>query len=390
MLCAGLVSTQARSWSYPEHWSITYQAHRAACLDLGSRLEVGSEAAGKLADLCRPEVQGCFAHWVAIAGDHAAKPSVYLDEKLGDRYLLNARRDIDCSELLTARWQAGTEGDLTKVDRLFRWHLGIAWKFATLVADNSAHFQPRAGTEWSAPLRNPLFDGTLDGEVHAAYLAHAAFALHFLEDSFPSGHMGVQRELRWQDYDNGYHDDSNYTGRFVSNSFDAYQPGAAIWYNFGDSYLDDIVPVVSLRSLKGLDTIALIDTIGRINATAYENDVLEPLSKQAAGHLQNEAIAAAIEGEVELDAADVALTALVLSFPKRSDSTVSQLPIRLCVLTNHCASRVVLLVRAGHCPPECKVVSPSNWLRLRSRGSARGSPERRSSRPPSMLSRRCS
>lgn len=358
ILLAGLTSMQARSWSYREHWSISYEAYKAACTDLADKFEVGSEAAGKLADLCRPEVQGCFAHWVAIAGDHADKPSVYLDEAQRGRYLLNARKNIDCSDLLASRWQEGTEGDLTKVKRLFRWHPGVAWKFATLVADNGAHFQPRAGTEWSSLLRNLLFDGLLDSEVHAAYLAHAAFALHFLEDSFPSGHMGVQRELRWQDYDNGYHDDSNYTGRFVSNYSDAYQPGAAIWYTFGDWYLDDIVPVISLRSLYELDTAALVDTIGKINSAAYTDDVLEPLSEEAAEHLRNEAAAAASEGEVALKAADVALTALVLSFPKKSDSTVSRLPIRLCVLTNHCASRVVLLIRGGALPTEMQGCQP--------------------------------
>jgi hypothetical protein len=358
MLLAGLLSMQARAWSYREHWSISYQAYKAACINLADKFEAGSDTAAKLAGLCLPEVQGCFAHWVAIAGDHADKPSVYLDEAQRDKYLLNARRDIDCSDLFASRWQEGKEGDLAKVDRLFRWHLGVAWKFATLVADNGAHFQPRAGTEWSRLLRDLVFDEALEFEARAGYLAHAAFALHFLEDSFPSGHMGVQRELRWQDYDNGYHDDSNYTGRFVSNYADAYQAGAAIWYTFGDSYLDDIVPVISLRSLNGLDTAALVDTIGKINSAAYENDVLEPLSDEVAEHLRNEAVAAASEGEVMLNAADVALTALVLSFPKKSDSTVSRLPIRLCVFTNHCASRVVLLVRGGALPAQMQGCQP--------------------------------
>ena len=255
--CYGLVAvacwSTAHGWAYDEHVKITYRAFAEACRDLGSSHSNNTARENDsaiLSHLCRPEFQVCFAHLVAIAGDYARDEEALIGAfQRRQKGLLKRDDGLDCRAMLESpsslesnsdrRFSAGliALADVQSSRSSTNWitrslapaSILSRLAYANLALTNPEHFLPDAEHAWKRRLAE-LLDAP-GGYPTASWLVEAAFAFHFLEDSFPAGHIGLDRHDSQQDYANAYHDDFNRVGRFV-------RVGAEEWYTYGDGYLD--------------------------------------------------------------------------------------------------------------------------------------------------------
>jgi hypothetical protein len=112
--------------------------------------------------------------------------------------------------------------------------------YLRLALRNGSHFHPQATREWreihaqaiTEALAASQMQGVLQFEAFETAFAHSAFADHFLQDCFASGHMGFNRPASSAAASLVFHDTWNKHGRRVVN-----RRGEA-WLTYGDSYLD--------------------------------------------------------------------------------------------------------------------------------------------------------
>lgn len=226
-----LVPALSRAWVYPEHRRIALLAvqklspeHRAILDRLWAQARIGQE--GRLTESVIDINQGLhpthidYAAWAGISGDHSCSPKDMLDIVLKSDWILNvahvaAQLEVD---IKNARNQSEHSNALRNSDiRLQR----ADAKYATRAGSNNVHFllaRPEVttdgqdyfllchapGAELNALGMYSWFhtsalnkvsrlreDGRTEEEKSAlalAALADEAFALHFLEDVFASGH----------------------------------------------------------------------------------------------------------------------------------------------------------------------------------------------------------
>lgn len=226
-----LVPAVSRAWVYPEHRRIALLAvqklspeHRAILDRLWAQARIGQE--GRLTESVIDINQGLhpthidYAAWAGISGDHSCSPKDMLDIVLKSDWILNvahvaAQLEVD---IKNARNQSEHSNALRNSDiRLQR----ADAKYATRAGSNNVHFllaRPEVttdgqdyfllchapGAELNALGMYSWFhtsalnkvsrlreDGRTEEEKSAlalAALADEAFALHFLEDVFASGH----------------------------------------------------------------------------------------------------------------------------------------------------------------------------------------------------------
>lgn len=226
-----LVPAVSRAWVYPEHRRIALLAvqklspeHRAILDRLWAQARIGQE--GRLTESVIDINQGLhpthidYAAWAGISGDHSCSPKDMLDIVLKSEWILNvahvaAQLEVD---IKNARNQSEHSNALRNSDiRLQR----ADAKYATRAGSNNVHFllaRPEVttdgqdyfllchapGAELNALGMYSWFhtsalnkvsrlreDGRTEEEKSAlalAALADEAFALHFLEDVFASGH----------------------------------------------------------------------------------------------------------------------------------------------------------------------------------------------------------
>jgi hypothetical protein len=111
--------------------------------------------------------------------------------------------------------------------------------FARLVTSNYRHFQPASVASWQeehgraieAAVEGSRYDGLVAVRRFEAALAIEAFAQHYLQDSFASGHMGFNRVASSNAAALTYHDANSRRGRCVADQH------GALWYTFGDDAL---------------------------------------------------------------------------------------------------------------------------------------------------------
>jgi hypothetical protein len=229
---------------------------------------------------------------VALAGDYVKSPAALIDDAKKGKILRRGR--LDCTNFLTSSAQAAKVTALPQITRAApaaehdhlrveadsalpqcmaregeQWTPEIAvkmirnpfrrgYRWVSLATRNAQHFQPASYKSFLYYAAEASNSTQRPSEERIAY---QAFALHFLEDSFPSGHVGLDRPVdktadidfrlppspsgarpgsyllgRSQDYAHAYHDDLNLAGQALQTEHP--QPGdAAWWFAYGDTQL---------------------------------------------------------------------------------------------------------------------------------------------------------
>jgi hypothetical protein len=220
------------AWLYPEHRDIALLGlemlepeQRSLLEELWSQARRGHESrlCAQMGDSAQGLKPDCidYAAWPAIAGDHSCSAREMLSEVLAARWVLNVAA---VGATLNAKLAAATRRD-QRVNAIRRSDIELLRadpEYATRAQSNNAHFllarpntaiTPQAymlivlgpGAELNAVGTYTLYheralaaaariaEGHLSPEarvqVAVVALADEAFALHFLEDSFASGHV---------------------------------------------------------------------------------------------------------------------------------------------------------------------------------------------------------
>src|SRR6516225_3758611 len=220
------------AWLYPEHRNITLLAlemlepeQRSQLEALWSEARPGHESrlCAQMGDSAQGLKPNCidYAAWPAIAGDHSCSAQDMLSEVLTARWVLNVAA---ASATLNTKLAAAKRRD-QRINAIRRSDIELLRadpEYVTRAQSNNAHFllarpntaiTPEAymlivlgpGAELNAIGTYTLYheralaaaariaEGHLSHEVRVQVavvaLADEAFALHFLEDSFASGHV---------------------------------------------------------------------------------------------------------------------------------------------------------------------------------------------------------
>ncbi|MBK6290338.1 MAG: hypothetical protein IPF59_01090 [Ignavibacteria bacterium] len=227
------ITTEASAWVYPEHRDIAVQAvvrlnaqRRATFDSIWAMARRGNEA--RLCSLVVDPLQGrepqCldWASWPAIGGDHSCSPQQLLDNVLRTKWILGVadiaarlKEDLASSSGNYDRVNALRNSDIRmqRTDPNYATRAGsnnvhflLARTFATIEMRQYAHDCLVPGAELNALGAYAIFhqsamrkitrlrtDNTLSEDqrrdLALAAMADEAFALHFLEDTFASGHV---------------------------------------------------------------------------------------------------------------------------------------------------------------------------------------------------------
>ncbi|MEI7724333.1 MAG: hypothetical protein WCK09_04465 [Bacteroidota bacterium] len=248
IICLGLTS---QAWVYPEHRDITLHAiqkldpaHRAVLDRIWAWARIGFESRldQSVADMTqgeRPKVLD-YAAWPAIGGDHSTSPDNMVHNILQTEWILKVA-DI------TARLKTGLAEAKNRSDRISRLRdsdlrlLRADPEYVSRAGANNGHFMlalPNVNVSASAYFDTCFKSGCVLNTVgtykwfHASALQKArrlsteqltpeqrsalalsaladeAFALHFLEDSFASGHVaGVWGDASQRKGTHDYYDE---------------------------------------------------------------------------------------------------------------------------------------------------------------------------------------
>ncbi|CAN5736829.1 hypothetical protein BH11MYX3_BH11MYX3_16410 [soil metagenome] len=199
LLCAG--------WDYVEHLSLGRESYRQACETLRTEVAASADTAARTrfsiaCDNLDVAAQ-LYGQATALAGDRFGKPADFLETRAG--------------------WKAASRK-----------------QYYTLALGNSTHFHPYATREWwryhSQAVAHAIEASKTTGfdAVNGLQLAvfEAAFADHFLQDAFSSGHMGFNRAASSVAASLLYHDRWNAKGRVIRDR------AGRSWKTYGDGHLD--------------------------------------------------------------------------------------------------------------------------------------------------------
>lgn len=358
--------TTSSAWDYREHFAITYRGLTDACIAKGylasnPNSHVSQNRAGY--DACSETARLCLAHMVALAGDYVSTPEALIKD--GAKGLVLKRGGLDCGKYLTS----GNAGDFipggnashatvtASSDRpppykdepqclapsgsvwtdeisfnLMANPLRRGWRWMTLATRNAKHFQPASRESWEE-YSKVAQDST---QPRSTRIAYEAFAMHFLEDSFPAGHIGLDRSAtsrmsannapseryvigRNQDYAHAYHDDLNHAGQALrsENKEDAQAPW---WFGYGDKQL--CAPTIYLY----------VPPAGAHEAPPVNDDLIQEVLKAvsvgpANNYQDKEFLAAAIEEINRASTKPREAPPVVLSLPPKGLRSAGQTSI---------------------------------------------------------------
>lgn len=250
-------TTRALAWSYPEHVGISQAAFANALkeLKLCDELDDAGDSTGSpvsvVDQIChvRKVLGFCYAHMVALSGDRIENVESILDIKESDKRFL-VKPQLDCrnlSKLVEQSVHLDYEGApleyfefpdcLLEADehplceKMMKTRFIDHIRYVKLAADNKSHFQPwSVYDEWEIRTE-ALLNMQTGKSLHELFAAHA-FGMHFFQDSFSAGHLGLNRKITDQDYSQAYHDDFNETGRYIVSDKDT-------WYGYGDGHIHE-------------------------------------------------------------------------------------------------------------------------------------------------------
>jgi hypothetical protein len=330
VIAASLLPAICHAWTYQEHFALSLTSYLDACRGLEQELKLrhptDSSALTKWRAVCaNPYIAICQAHLAALAGDYIPRDAMLGEDKtiaLRPTYLHHGPFFEDGSELNcgdfarnyslhegvgSAQWKQLADGLhrlpaenekgvppgclllkdgkpsdsvaalpalLTGKQRLYESGFIAGFDWARLATKNYEHFQPDSVLEFNS-LSSSYRKYSAD--VQKLFVAHA-YALHYLEDAYSAGHIGIDRKpnkdapsrqegLR-QDYAHAYHDDINGAGQFLSTD------ATNFWFGYGDkrlcapSYFVEVDQSVRQTDAKSLLTyLSEDDEIGVDGAT---------------------------------------------------------------------------------------------------------------------------
>ncbi len=208
---ASLSARPAFGWETTEHQEIGRTAYLEACAELRAKVTGrpprDPAVAARLDRACGPNLPvlaRLYGDATAIAGDFLGHPAEFLSQ-------------------------------------------GGAWRFSSkkhywlLALENSAHFNPTSTRAWAEyhqqavayALAGAAAPGLAMVEQLELALFESAFADHYLQDSFPAGHMGFNRAASSAAAAKTFHDTWNQRGRVVTDR------AGHRWVTYGDGKLDD-------------------------------------------------------------------------------------------------------------------------------------------------------
>jgi hypothetical protein len=294
-------TASSHAFDYVEHYAITLQSFDEACANLSETGELGDFAAR----VCKSKrVASCLAHMAAVAGDYTTEPSEL--ERAKELGFLD-RDSENCQDILDVLTSDEADVEMREVGRMIEIQSlaprvscmrGMIqdgsliarkaegspalidspavrfWRWATLAADNATHFQPTSQKEFS-DYRSDVY--SKDRRSQHSVFSYHAFSLHFLEDSFAAGHIGIDRSDEkfgaWgarQDYAHAYHDDLNWGGQYLKNN------SGEIWYSYGDKNLCAPTLYVDVANWPvSMDGETSTDAALQLIRSAYEHLGLE-------------------------------------------------------------------------------------------------------------------
>lgn len=346
VLCFLLLSEVAGAWDYPEHVQTTHRAVIEACKATATNsadfaLSAEKTGAGKSfrQRLCEdPQLQWCFAHSAALAGDHFQRPEdLAASLNSHDKSLLGT--GFDCRNimgLLTGTNDSAIEAETDKVQcghtltghgatpptpqespvlcLLYPKSISNWLQYGSLAATNADHFMPMSKVTWSLLMVDLQSEKTSENPL--MQWATAAFAMHFLEDSFAAGHVGLNRSRFQHDYDNAYHDDFNQNGRFMKNDHRS-------WYSYGD------------HRLWG-SPIFYLPTCQFVRPEKSESDLIKELHEVFSDYQFSDAVDRDLSAGT--DCSPNMEETRVLSLPNRHDG-----PLRWCFYMDDCEKQTIVL-----------------------------------------------
>lgn len=232
MCSIAIFAITAVAWVYPEHRDITLMAlarlepaTRSVLVKFWSEARVGHESrlCAEMAETSQGAKPACldYASWPAISGDHSCSANDMLGTVLGSPWILNvAGVSAHLKSSLANATRPDQRLNAVRTSDIALPHTDPA--YVTRAGSNNAHFllarpDPSISAEayegvalgpdaemnalatcmWyhlrSLAKAAQIAKGNIPAEMHSrarlAVLADEAFALHFLEDSFASGHV---------------------------------------------------------------------------------------------------------------------------------------------------------------------------------------------------------
>jgi hypothetical protein len=194
-------------WDYVEHLALGDESYRTACASLRKDVDAGADPAmrTRLSIACDnlDVAAQLYGQAAALAGDRFSGPADFLSTRAG--------------------WKASSRK-----------------QYYTLALGNTNHFHPYATREWwryhSLAVAHAIEASKKAGldAVNGLQVAlfEAAFADHFLQDAFSSGHMGFNRSASSAAASLVFHDRWNAKGRTIRDRM------GRSWKTYGDSHLD--------------------------------------------------------------------------------------------------------------------------------------------------------
>ncbi len=195
----------AQAWGFLEHQAMGTDGYREACADVARELHITPADGPSKTDVearyyvaCREFPAALYGQACALAGDHVRTPEDLLS--------------------VTGEWAAASRKT-----------------YAFLALVNTGHFHPHSPRNWrdfhgkalEAAAGTATSGVALVKQFERAFYT-SAFADHFLQDTFASGHMGFNRVSSSAAASQVYHDIWNRTGRSVRNARNQ------CWHQYGD------------------------------------------------------------------------------------------------------------------------------------------------------------
>lgn len=217
LLCTG--------WDYVEHLSLGDESYRHACQKLRAEIPATADAAVRTRlDIACDNLDiaaQLYGQATALAGDLFGGPTDFLSTSAG-------------------------------------WKVASRKQYFTLALGNTTHFHPHATREWWRYHRQAVthaIDASTKVGLDAVNglqvaLFESAFADHFLQDAFASGHMGFNRDASSVAASLIFHDTWNAKGRMVRDRM------GRSWKTYGDGHLDTAANADGRAHAVGVATLS--------------------------------------------------------------------------------------------------------------------------------------
>jgi len=240
-LAIALLAPDAYAWNGYEHQSIGAQAYHDACERVAR--DIGQSGSDRVRERFR------LACTTVAMRTHGAF----------------GVREMDAYEDIMGEWSALAADHTRSPDELMSIQLGdilVDYRVMTKIAvTNYRHFHPASVLSWRTEHLKSLDLAVAASQTTTTRLvenferalAVQAFAQHYLQDSFASGHMAFNRVASSNAAALAYHNAESRRGRCVSSL------SGEIWITYGDGHLDDAANAQGKQVVVTAATLSLYD-----------------------------------------------------------------------------------------------------------------------------------